>query len=271
MIAANVAAAKFLTKRKIPGLYRIHEGPTATKLKELRQLLKMLDLHLPGGEKPEPKHYAKLIKQINQREEDRWIETMLLRSLSQAVYSPDNVGHFGLAHPFYAHFTSPIRRYPDLIVHRAISHLIAKRKPSTFFYSHNDLVLQGEHCSMAERRADDATRDAENTLKCEFMQDKVGKTFLGSITGVTSFGLFIELNEMYVEGLVHISTLSDDYYQFDPGTMTLEGELTRKTYRLGDMLNVIVNRVDIDERKIDFILEQNKSSTKRKRKKAKRE
>ena len=229
-----------------------------------------MGLQLPGGEKPEPKHYAQLINQVNQREEDRWIETMLLRSLSQAVYSPDNVGHFGLAHPLYAHFTSPIRRYPDLIVHRAISHLIARRKASTFFYTHNDLVLQGEHCSMAERRADDATRDAENTLKCEFMQDKIGKVFAGSVTGVTSFGLFVELIDVYVEGLVHISTLSDDYYQFDPSTMTLEGELTRNTYRLGDTLNIIVNRVDIDERKIDFVLEQNKSHPKRKRKKSKR-
>ena len=271
MIAANVAAAKFLTKRKFPGLYRIHEGPTAIKLKELRQLLKTLGLHLPGGEKPKPKHYAQLISQVNQREEDRWIETMLLRSLSQAVYSPDNVGHFGLAHPLYAHFTSPIRRYPDLIVHRAISHLLARRKANTFFYTHNDLVLQGEHCSMAERRADDATRDAENTLKCEFMQDKVGKAFVGSITGVTSFGLFVELIDVFVEGLVHISTLSDDYYQFDPTTMTLEGESTRRTFRLGDTVNIIVSRVDIDERKIDFILEQDKSPSKRKRtKKSKR-
>jgi len=268
MIMANVASAMYLSKRKFPGLYRIHEGPTATKLKELRQLLKPLGLHLPGGEKPEPRHFSQLVNEVNQREEDRWIETMLLRSLSQAVYSPDNVGHFGLAHPLYAHFTSPIRRYPDLIVHRAISHLIAKRKASTFTYTHNDLVLQGEHCSMAERRADDATRDAENTLKCEFMQDKVGKKFTGSVTGVTSFGLFVELIDVYVEGLIHISTLSDDYYQFDPSTMALHGESTRKTYRLGDTLDVIVNRVDIDERRIDFILDQQPS--KRKRKKPKR-
>ncbi len=268
MIAANVAAAMFLTKRKFPGLYRIHEGPTASKLKELRQLLKTFDLHLPGGEKPLPKHYAELINQVNQREEDRWIETMLLRSLSQAVYSPDNLGHFGLAHPLYTHFTSPIRRYPDLIVHRAINHLIARRKASTFFYSHNDLVLQGEHCSMAERRADDATRDAENTLKCEFMQDKIGKVFTGSITGITSFGLFVELIDVYVEGLIHISALADDYYQFDPVTMTLEGDVTHKTYRLGDTLDIIVSRVDIDERKIDFVLAQ-KTPAKRKRKKSK--
>lgn len=270
MIAANVASAMYLTKHKFPGLYRIHEGPTATKLKELRQLLKMLGLNLPGGEKPEPKHYSELIEQVNQREEDRWIETMLLRSLSQAVYSPDNAGHFGLAHPLYTHFTSPIRRYPDLIVHRAISHLIARKKASTFYYTHNDLVLQGEHCSMAERRADDATRDAENTLKCEFMQDKVGKVFTGSITGVTSFGLFIELVDVYVEGLVHISTLADDYYQFDASTMTLNGESTKKTYRLGDTLDIVVSRVDIDERKIDFVLDQKTTPSKRKRKKPKR-
>lgn len=271
MIAANVAAAKYLTKNKIPGLYRIHEGPTETKLKELRQLLKPLGLNLPGGEKPEPGHYADLIHRVNLREEDRWIETMLLRSLSQAVYSPDNVGHFGLAHPFYAHFTSPIRRYPDLIVHRAISHLANGKKADTFIYSHNDLVLQGEHCSMTERRADDATRDAEATLKCEFMQDKVGKIFTGSITSVTSFGLFVELHDIYVEGLIHISTLSDDYYQFDPSKMTLEGELTGNVFRLGDKVEIIVTRVDIDERKIDFVLEQNKNPNNRKRpKKSKR-
>ena len=271
MIAANVAAAKYLTKNKFPGMYRIHEGPTETKLKELRQLLKTLGLNLPGGEKPEPKHYADLINQVNARQEDRWIETMLLRSLSQAVYSPDNVGHFGLAHDFYAHFTSPIRRYPDLIVHRAIGHLIDKKKADSFYYTHNDLVLQGEHCSMAERRADDATRDAEATLKCEFMQDKIGKTFNGIITGVTSFGLFVELTDIYVEGLVHISTLSDDYYQFDPTRMTLEGESSKNTFRMGGSIDIIVSRVDIDERKIDFVLAEKKPSRQRKRtKKSKR-
>ena len=260
MISANVAAARFLSKNKFPGLYRTHEGPTETKLKELRQLLKPLGLSLAGGEKPEPKHYASLINQISARQEDRWIETMLLRSLSQAVYSPDNIGHFGLSHPLYAHFTSPIRRYPDLIVHRAISHLVDKQKSDTFIYSHNDLVLQGEHCSMTERRADDATRDAEMWLKCEFMQDKIGKVFAGEVTSVTSFGLFVELTDVYVEGLVHISTLSDDYYHFDATTMTMEGELTRNKYRMGDKVEILVSRVDIDDRKIDFILQETKRS-----------
>lgn len=268
MIAANVAAARFLSKNKFPGLYRIHEGPTDTKLKELRQLLKPLGLNLGGGEKPEPKHYASLIHQINQRQEDRWIETMLLRSLSQAVYNPDNVGHFGLAHPLYAHFTSPIRRYPDLIVHRAISHLVDKQKPETFIYTHNDLVLHGEHCSMTERRADDATRDAEMWLKCEFMQDKIGKVFAGEITSVTAFGLFVHLTDVYVEGLVHISTLSDDYYNFDPTKMMLAGELTGKTYRMGDKVEILVSRVDIDERKIDFVLQEKKRAKQTGRKKS---
>jgi ribonuclease R len=268
MIAANVAAARFLSKNKFPGLYRIHEGPTDTKLKELRQLLKPLGLNLGGGEKPEPKHYASLVHQINQRQEDRWIETMLLRSLSQAVYSPDNVGHFGLAHPLYAHFTSPIRRYPDLIVHRAISHLVDKQKPESFIYTHNDLVLHGEHCSMTERRADDATRDAEMWLKCEFMQDKIGKVFAGEITSVTAFGLFVHLTDVYVEGLVHISTLSDDYYNFDPTKIMLAGELTGKTYRMGDKVEILVSRVDIDERKIDFVLQEKKRAKQTGRKKS---
>lgn len=254
MILANVAAARYLAKHKCPGLYRVHEGPTDSKLKELNELLKTVGLTLGGGEKPEPLDYARLIKQINQRQEDRWIETMLLRSLSQAIYSPDNKGHFGLAHPQYAHFTSPIRRYPDLIVHRAISHLADMQAVDSFYCTHNDLLLQGEHCSMTERRADDATRDAVLWLKCEFMQDKVGQVLVGKITGVTAFGLFVELDQIYIEGLIHISTLADDYYHFNASTMALEGELTGKRYRLGMSVDVRVARVDIDERKIDFQL-----------------
>ena len=271
MIAANVSAAKFLAKKKFPSLYRIHEGPTETKLKELRQLLKTLDLSLAGGDKPEPKHYAKLIESISQRPEDRWIETVLLRSLTQAVYNPDNIGHFGLSHPLYTHFTSPIRRYPDLIVHRAISHLINKKNIDSFHYTHNDLVLQGEHCSMTERRADDATRDAIAWLKCEYMQDMIGQIFPGIITGVTSFGLFVELSEIYVEGLIHISTLANDYYHYDAVMFSLIGERTGKTYRLGDQVKIMVTRVDLDERKIDFALKESQKQGKKQRvKKSKR-
>lgn len=271
MIAANVAAAKFLAENKFPGLYRVHEGPTPAKLKDLHQLLKTLGLSLPGGEKPEPKHYAKLIETISARPEDHWIETVLLRSLAQAVYTPDNAGHFGLSHPLYTHFTSPIRRYPDLIVHRAIGHLIDKQSVANFQYSHNDLVLQGEHCSMAERRADDATRDAVAWLKCEYMQDMIGKTFEGIITGVTAFGLFVELSDIYVEGLIHISTLTSDYYHYDAALFSLIGEHTGKTYRLGDKVNIQVTRVDLDDRKIDFALKESQKQGKGKRtKKSKR-
>ena len=271
MIAANVSAAKFLAKNKFPSLYRIHEGPTETKLKELRQLLKTLEMSLAGGEKPEPKHYAKLIETISKRPEDRWIETVLLRSLTQAMYNPDNIGHFGLSHPLYTHFTSPIRRYPDLIVHRAISHLIDKRSIDSFRYTHNDLVLQGEHCSMTERRADDATRDAVAWLKCEYMQDMIGQVFPGIITGVTSFGLFVELSDIYVEGLIHISTLANDYYHFDAVMFSLVGERTGKTYRLGDQVKIMVTRVDLDERKIDFTLKDSQKQGKgRRAKKSKR-
>ena len=269
MIAANVATAKLFAKHKFPSLYRIHEGPTPTKLKEVRQLLKTLGLSLPGGDKPEPKHYAKLLETISKRPEDRWIETVLLRSLAQAVYSPDNVGHFGLSHPLYSHFTSPIRRYPDLIVHRAISHLIDKQNVKNFYYSHNDLVLQGEHCSMTERRADDATRDAIAWLKCEYMQDMIGKTFKGIITGVTAFGLFVELSDIYVEGLIHISTLANDYYHYDAAMFSLIGERTGKTYRLGDQVTIQVKRVNLDDRKIDFVLKESQKQGKR-AKKAKR-
>ena len=271
MIAANVAAAKYFEKNKFPSLYRVHEGPTPTKLKELHPLLKTLGLSLPGGEKPEPKHYAKLLETISARPEDHWIETVLLRSLAQAVYSPDNKGHFGLSHPLYTHFTSPIRRYPDLIVHRAISHLIDKKKSDSFQYSHNDLVLQGEHCSMAERRADDATRDAVAWLKCEYMQEMIGNTFDGIITGVTAFGLFVELTEIYVEGLIHISTLANDYYHFEASMFSLIGERTGKTYRLGDKVKIMVTRVNLDDRKIDFVLKESQKQGKQKRtKKSKR-
>jgi ribonuclease R len=178
----------------------------------------------------------------------------LLRSLTQAVYSPDNIGHFGLSHEYYAHFTSPIRRYPDLVVHRALRHIISKQKADTFTYTSNELALLGQHCSMTERRADEATRDATTWLKCEYMQDKLGETFAGTITGVTSFGLFVELSDIYVEGLVHISTLADDYYHYDAAKFHLQGEQSKKTYRLGDKVNATVTKIDLDEKKMDFIL-----------------
>jgi len=254
MVAANVAAAEYLLEHKIPALYRIHAGPTAEKLTDLRAFLAELGLSLGGGVQPQPKHYAKLLEGVRGRPDARLIQTVLLRSLSQAVYSPDNSGHFGLAYEAYTHFTSPIRRFPDLLVHRAIRHLLARKRLAGFAHTHADMASAGEHCSMTERRADEATRDAVDWLKCEYMQDKVGETFDGLITGVTSFGLFVELRDVYVEGLLHISSLGKDYYHFNPAKHQLLGERTKTSYRLADAITVRVVRVDLDERKIDFEL-----------------
>jgi ribonuclease R len=266
MVAANVAAAEFLLEHKISALYRIHAGPTVEKLTDLRSFLAELGLTLGGGDQPQPKHYAKLLAGVRDRPDARLIQTLMLRSLSQAVYSPDNIGHFGLAYEAYTHFTSPIRRFPDLLVHRAIRHLLAGKRPATFPHSHADIVGAGEHCSMAERRADEATRNAVDWLKCEYMQDKVGEVFAGLITGVTSFGLFVELSEVYVEGLLHITALGKDYYHFNPAKQHLVGERTKTVYRLADPITVKVMRVDLDERKIDFeLVEATAPAKKRKR------
>lgn len=256
MIAANVAAARFLLRRKIPTLLRVHEGPNEEKLADLRAFLSELGLRLGGGDEPEAKHYAELLNRVQTRPDVHLIQTVLLRSLKQAVYGPENAGHFGLAHEAYAHFTSPIRRYPDLLVHRAIRHALRGGRPADFAYTHENMVNFGEHCSMTERRADDATRDAVTWLKCEYMMDKVGMEFDGIISAVTSFGIFVELNEIYVEGLVHVTALGNDYYHFDPAKHRLMGEHTAKIYRLADPVRVKVMRVDLDERRIEFELVQ---------------
>jgi ribonuclease R len=252
MLAANVTAAKWLSRQRIPILFRVHDGPPPEKLADLREFLKEFGLSLPGGDEPTPADYGKVLEQVHGRPDAHLIETVLLRSMSQAVYSPDNIGHFGLAYEQYTHFTSPIRRYPDLLVHRALRHVHAGGKTTDFRYGHEDMVTFGEHCSMTERRADEATRDAVAWLKCEFMLDRVGETFDGIISAVTSFGLFVELNEIYVEGLIHVTTLSSDYYHFDPVGHRLEGERSGRVYRLGDGVRARVVRVDLDQRKIDF-------------------
>jgi len=254
MLMANVAAADYLEESKIAALYRNHEPPGQEKLTELREFLGEMGLNLGGGDEPEPKHYAKLLEQVKGRRDAHLIQTVLLRSLRQAMYAADNLGHFGLAFEAYAHFTSPIRRYPDLLVHRAIRHILSKKKASEFIYSQNDMDGLGDHCSMTERRADEATRDAVDWLKCEYMLDKLGSEFDGIITSVTNFGIFVELSEIYVEGLVHVTSLSQDYYHFDAIHHRMIGERTNKIYRLGDPVRVIVARVDLDERKIDFEL-----------------
>ncbi|QEP43471.1 ribonuclease R [Ectothiorhodospiraceae bacterium BW-2] len=255
MLLANTAAAEKLLKSKLAVLYRNHEQPSVDKLTAVREFLSELGLQLKGGDSPEASDYATLLDAIRDREDYHLIQTVLLRSMMQANYSPDNIGHFGLAYEAYTHFTSPIRRYPDLLIHRALKHRYEHgRKWKNYRYSHDDMVLMGAHCSMTERRADEATRDACDWLKCEFMLDRVGQEFEGIISSVTSFGLFVELKSIYVEGLVHISELKNDYYHFDPAKHRLLGEHSRKIYRLGDAVRVSVVRVDLDEHKIDFAL-----------------
>ncbi|MDD5411579.1 MAG: ribonuclease R [Methylobacter sp.] len=271
MITANMAAARFLNSKKMPKLLRIHEGPSADKLLNLKTFLGELGLSLGGGAKPTPLDYMHLVESIKDRPDAHLIQTVLLRSMSQAIYSPELKGHFGLALEAYAHFTSPIRRYPDLLVHRAIRHCLQGKPVESFFYGVPDMVVLGEQCSANERRADDATRDVVSWLKCEYMMDKVGEEFPGIISAVTSFGFFVELAEVYVEGLVHISNLAQDYFHFDATSHQLKGERTGINYRLGDSVNVRVVRVDLDEKKIDFELaEQQAARTKPKKRRRKK-
>ncbi len=254
MLAANLTAARFLAKADIPLLYRVHSPPDEEKVLALRKFLGEFGLVLGGGKKPHPKDYQKTLKAIEGKPEQHLIETVMLRSLRQAQYTESNEGHFGLAYSEYTHFTSPIRRYPDLLVHRAICHVIDGLEAEKFNYTEDEMSKLGKHCSMTERRADDATREAVTWLKCEYMQDKLGQVFTGRITSVTGFGIFVELDSIYVEGLVHITALKNDYYAFDSIKHRLVGERSGKIYRLGDSLSVLVARVDLDERKIDFEL-----------------
>jgi len=263
MITANSVAAKFLNGKKMPKLLRIHEGPSSDKLFALKTFLGELGLTMGGEAKPAPLDYMHLVNSIKGRPDAHLIQTVLLRSLSQAVYSPELKGHFGLALEAYAHFTSPIRRYPDLLVHRAIRHCLQGKKADSFYYGVPDMVLLGEHCSANERRADDATRDVVNWLKCEYMMDKIGEEFIGVISAVTSFGFFVELAEIFVEGLVHISNLGEDYFHFDPTSHRLQGERTNTTYRLGDSVKIRVVRVDLDEKKMDFELVKKEGAVKK--------
>ncbi|NOX09151.1 MAG: ribonuclease R [Gammaproteobacteria bacterium] len=252
MILANVAAARFLERHKIPTLYRVHEQPKLEKLIDLREFLSELGLGLGGGDKPGGKDYATILSSIKDRPDYHLIQTVLLRSMNRAKYHPDNVGHFGLSQDQYLHFTSPIRRYADLLVHRGIRHVLRGGKKEDFKPGTAMMLSTGEHISMTERRADEATRDVDDWLKCEYMSDKVGEVYEGIITSVTSFGIFVELQNIYVEGLVHITALRNDFYHFDPVGHRLSGERSGKVYRLGDRVEVRVVRVNLDDRKIDF-------------------
>ena len=263
MILANIASARFVEKHQEPALFRDHDRPSDDSIKSFRSVLAELGLSLPGGNKPQPLDYAELLETIADRPDHEMLQTMLLRSMKQAVYDPENRGHFGPALSSYAHFTSPIRRYPDLLLHRAIKYLLAQQAGTLegnstptggFHYDMQQMLQLGLHCSMTERRADEATRDVADWLKCDFMQDQVGNTFTGIIASVTSFGFFVRLNDLFIDGLVHVSTLDNDYYRFDAVGQRLIGESGGRTYRLGDTVEVRVEAVHMDERKIDFAL-----------------
>src|SRR6185503_10876131 len=249
MLAANVCAANFLAEHEQPALYRIHEGPPPDKLASLREFLASSALTLTGGDNPTAMDYAALIDRIRERPDFALLQTVLLRSLSRAEYSPDNVGHFGLAYDAYAHFTSPIRRYPDLLVHRAIKAVLAKKRYAPKAATWAEL---GVHCSMTERRADDASRDVLQWLKCHYMQEKVGETYSGTISGVASFGIFVTLDGLDIDGLVHVTDLPRDYFHFDAVRHALIGERTGRIFQLAARVSVKVASVDLERAKIDF-------------------
>jgi len=260
MIMANVATAKFIEKHEKPGLFRVHDKPSEDKYRNFITYLNELGLSLPAKEEPEPRDYGDILAKVAGRPDQELIQTMLLRSMRQAVYQSDNQGHFGLALTSYSHFTSPIRRYPDLVVHRVIKAILEKEASSEgnlgfYEYSQEEVIELGEHCSMTERRADEATRDVADWLKCEFMQDHVGDCFTGVISTVTNFGMFVRLQDLHIEGLVHITSLGQDFYHFDDVRMCLTGEHSGNKYRVGDEIRVQVAAVNLDEKKIDLRLE----------------
>ncbi|NQY63637.1 MAG: ribonuclease R [Alteromonadaceae bacterium] len=271
MILANVATAKFVEKHKMPGLFRVHDKPSEDKYKNFVSYLSELGISLTGmgadKDQPDPADYSDILAKVAGRPDQELIQTMLLRSMRQAVYQSENIGHFGLALSSYSHFTSPIRRYPDLIIHRVIKAILHSQQTEKdavkenssvnvgyHSYEEEAVIQLGEHCSMTERRADDATRDVADWLKCEFMQDHVGSTFKGVISTVTNFGLFVRLHNLHIEGLIHITSLGRDYYHYDDVRMCLTGENTKKKFHVGDVVEVQVAAVNLDEKKIDLTL-----------------
>jgi len=265
MLMANQATAKFLGENKEDFLYRIHPKPTAEKVEVTRQFLTAVGLTLEGGDQPDSKHFAKVLEDAKGRDDENIIKTVVLRTMKQAVYTPANEGHFGLAFDDYTHFTSPIRRYPDLLVHRAINRVLNKKEPSFVGKlvkkvignkekkPSKKMVELGASLSVTERRADEASRDVEQWLKCEYMRDKVGETFNGVISGVAGFGIFIELTEVFVEGMISVRDLQDDYYNFDDVHHQLKGDRTGKVFRLGDTIKIQIASVNLDDRQMVFI------------------
>jgi ribonuclease R len=254
MIAANVEAAKFLLGTHIPAPYRDHDKPPEAKYADLLEFLTEFKLRMPPWAKVRPMDFRKLLETIRDRPDAALLESVVLRSQSLAVYAPENIGHFGLALEAYAHFTSPIRRYPDLLVHRAIKHALKGGKPATYLYSGSAMAALSLQCSERSRRADEAQREVDDRYRAAWMEQHVGSEFDGTISGVTSFGLFIELDDSKVNGLVHVTQLPNDYYHFDPIRKTLAGERNGREFRLGDRVRIVVLKASLEERKIDFRL-----------------
>ena len=255
MILANVASANFVEKHEAAALYRVHEQPDSDRFANFKRFLAELGITADLPVEPTPLELKLLLERLGDRPDKELIETTLLRSLKQAVYQPDNQGHFGLALEAYAHFTSPIRRYPDLLLHRAIKAVLHKQGNAVTgprAYTPEQMVPLGEQCSMTERRADDATREVSDWLKCEYMQDHIGDSFPGVVATVTNFGLFVRLVDLYIEGLVHVTSLPNDYYHFDTERQVLLGEHSKQSYRMGDLLEVKVLAVNLEARKIDL-------------------
>jgi len=265
MIAANVQAAKFLRKHKVAGLYRVHAKPDPDRFEELRQYLLELGFKVPHPDHVQPRQLNNLMAKVKDRPDSVSISMALLRSMSHAEYTPKNIGHFGLALDAYAHFTSPIRRYPDLLVHRAIRHILRGGNAGNYGYDRGAMERLGSVCSECERRAEDATREVEAWLKCQYMEDKLGEQYEGVISGVTNFGVFVQIPELQIDGLVHVTSLQNDYYRYEAGSQSLIGDRSGTQYRLGDRLTIVVSRVDLESKRIDFQLATETKSKKRKR------
>jgi ribonuclease R len=254
MIAANIAAARFLDRHRVPTLYRVHGLPEVDRLETLRQFLREFGLWLPPAEEIRPEHLRDLLGKIGDRPDSVLISTVVIRSMSQAVYQPGNIGHFGLALEHYAHFTSPIRRYPDLVVHRGIRQVLLGRDPQELVAWPGAFPALGQDCSFRERRADEATRGAVAWLKCYYMQERVGEEFDGIVSGVVDFGLFVQLEGLQVDGLLHVSVLGQDYFTRDASGYRLIGRSSGKVFKLGDRVRVRVTNVSLDDRRVDFEL-----------------
>lgn len=254
MIAANVEAAKFLRKQRLPAMYRVHAGPDAEKFDNLRLMLQAIGLKVTAQAQTRTRELNQVLRSIRERADYPMLATAVLRTMAQAVYQPANIGHFGLALAVYTHFTSPIRRYPDLLVHRGIGHLLDRGKPGAGDYDAAALELLGRVCSERERRGDEAARYAQARYKCAYIKDHIGAEMEGTVTGITHFGIFVTLRELNVDGLVHVSSLRNDYYHLEHGGLRLTGERSGTSFGLGDVVRVRVVRVDVDEAKVDLAL-----------------